>query len=182
MAPGHKKVVVRRFSSGLLWGYLPANGIVQSGTPPSLHLLDLGGRVTPALLTDVKYVSYVRDFNTSDAHNPERLPRKFFLARPRGEGLWLRLGFRDGDKLEGLGSIDIALAEDFTSDLGLYILPPDARGNTQRIYIPRSAIETMQVLAVVTSPSQKKKPEPRQPHDTQRDLFTLELPPGTRPQ
>ncbi len=181
MASSRKKVIVRRFSTGLLWGYLPANGIIQPGTPPALDLLDLSGRVTPVPLTDVKYVTYVRDFNTADLQNPERLLRKSFLARPRGEGLWLRLCLRDGDRLEGLGSLDIALADDLMNDLGLYLVPPDVRGNTQRLFVPRVAIETFNMLAVITSPALKKKTVPPA-REAQPDLFTVPIPPGTRTQ
>ena len=153
MASSRKKVVVRRFSPGLLWGYLPASGFVQDG---QLHLLDLGGRVQPLPLPDVKYVSYVRDFNTADTANPERLLRKTFLARPRTEGLWLRLTLRDGDRREGLSPLDLSLPDGWAEDLGVQLVPPDIRGNTQRLYIPRAAIEVMETVAVVTTPTRKK--------------------------
>ena len=88
MASSRKKVVVRRFSPGLLWGYLTTAGFVQDG---SLHLLDLGGRVQPVPLADIKYVSYVRDFNTADNTHPERLaaegvPRAAADRRPVAAG------------------------------------------------------------------------------------------------
>ena len=76
-----------------------------------MHLLDLSGRVQPVPLPDVKYVSYVRDFNTADNVHPERLMRRTFLARPRTEGLWLRLTLRDGDRIEGLAPLDLSLAD-----------------------------------------------------------------------
>ena len=160
MASSRKKVVVRRFSPGMLWGYLPSSGFVQDG---QLHLLDLSGRVQPVPLTDGKYVSYVRDFNTADTINPERLLRKSFLARPRTEGLWLRLTLRDGDRMEGLAPLDISLAD------------------TQRLYIPRSAIETMDTVAVVTTPTRKKAEAlASTTAEQQPDLFSLPLPPDAR--
>ncbi len=61
---------------------------------PAIDLLDLSGRVIPLLLNDIKHICYVRDFNLTDTVNPERLTRRTFLARPRTEGLWLRLTFR----------------------------------------------------------------------------------------
>ena len=180
MSVSRKKVIVRRFSVGLLWGYLPSNGIVQSTAPPALDLLDLSGHMAAVSLDDVKYVSYVRDFNPADVQNPERLKRKFFLARPRGEGLWIRLGLRDGDRIEGLSGMDTSLADDLMADRGIYLMPPDIRGNTQRLFVPRSAVETMQVVGVVTSPSQKKKLAFAAKEDTQPDLFNM--PPGSRTQ
>ncbi len=177
MASSRKKVVVRRFSPGPLWGYLTTAGFVQDG---SLHLLDLGGRVQPLPLADVKYVSYVRDFNTADNVNPERLLRKTFLGRPRTEGLWLRLTLRDGDRLEGLAPLDLSLADGWAEDLGVQLVPPDIRGNTQRLYVPRSAIETMETVAVVTTPTRKKAEALAAAAEQQPDLFSLPLPPDAR--
>ncbi len=178
MASSRKKVVVRRFSPGLLWGYLPVSGMVQEG---QLHLLDLGGRVQPVALTDIKYVSYVRDFNTADTVNPERLLRRTFLSRPRTEGLWLRLTLRDGDRLEGLAPLDLSLADGWAEDLGVQLVPPDIRGNTQRLYVPRAAIEAMETVAVVTTPTRKKAEAlAASAAEQQPDLFSMELPPDAR--
>ena len=94
--------------------------------------------------------------NPADDTNPERLLRKTFLARPRIEGLWVRLTLLDGDQIEGLAPLDAALADGFTEDFGIHLVPPDARGNTQRLYVPRSAMHAMQVVAVVTTPSRRK--------------------------
>ncbi len=181
MASSRKKVVIRRFSPGPVWGYLFSSGLVDPGPPAMLDLLDLAGRVQPMPLADIKYVSYVRDFNPTDQINPERLLRKTFMARPRTEGLWLRLTLRDGDRIEGLASLDLALADGWTADLGVHLIPPDIRGNTQRLYIPRLAIDAMETVAVVTTPSRKKPASPAS-EDTQPDLFSLQLPPDARTQ
>ena len=180
MASSRKKVIVRRFSPGPVWGYLDTTGFIQPSPSPMLDLLDLSGRVQPMPLADVKYVAYVRDFNTADQLQPERLLRKTFLARPRTEGLWLRLTLRDGDKIEGLAPLDITLADGWAIDLGVQLVPPDIRANTQRLYIPRLAIESMETLAVVTTPSRTKKPE-SVAKEPQPDLFSMELPPDSRP-
>jgi hypothetical protein len=182
MASSRKKVVVRRFLPGLVWGYLPASGLAHTGEPPMLDLLDLGGRIQPVPLADVKYAAYVRDFNTADAVAPERLTRKTFQARPRSEGLWLRLTLRDGDVLEGLAPLDLTLADGWAQDLGVHLVPPDIRGNTQRLFVPRLAIEAMEVLAVVTTPSRKKPVAIAAEAETQPDLFSLQMPPDARTQ
>ena len=181
VASSRKKVIVRRFTSGLVWGYLPTAAILQTDSPPVLDLLDLSGRVNPVPLPDVKHISYVRDFNTSDIQNPERLARKSFLARPRAEGLWVRVSFRDGDRLEGLASSDLSLTDDLLADRGIYLLPPDIRGNTQRLFVPRSAMASLDLLAVVTTPS-KTHVTGRRPNEAQPDLVTISIPPGTRTQ
>jgi hypothetical protein len=181
MASGRKKVIVRRFLPGVIWGYLPSSGLASPGPPAMLELLDLSGRVQPIPLGDVKYVSYIRDFNTADAVNPERLLRKAFQARPRTEGLWLRLELRDGDRIEGLAPLDLTLADGWVEDLGVQLVPPDIRGNTQRLYVPREAIASMEVVAVITTPSRKRSVAPT-PEDAQPDLFSLPLPPDARTQ
>jgi hypothetical protein len=182
MSSSHKKVIVRRFTGETLPGYLPLSGFVRSRTPDRvIDLLDLGGRVIPLVLNDIKHISYVRDFNLTDTINPERLTRRTFLAKPRTEGLWLRLTFRTGDLLEGLAPIDATLLDDLIHDAGLQLTPPDTRSNTQRLYVPRTSLSDLQLIAVITSPS-KRKPLPAASVPTlQEDLFDTLIPPNTRP-
>ncbi len=182
MSSSHKKVVVRRFTGETLPGYLPVSAFVRNRT---VDLLDLSGRVIPVLVNDIKHICFVRDFNLSDTVNPERLTRRTFLARPRTEGLWLRLTFRtpstETDQLEGLAPIDLSLLDDILNDTGLHLTPPDIRSNTQRIYVPRSSITDLQLIAVITTPSRKKPlPAPTAP-SLQNELFNAPLPPNARP-
>src|SRR5271163_620141 len=153
MSSAHKKVIVRRLTGETLPGYLPLTGFVRNR---ALDLLDLTGRVIPLLLNDIKHVCYVRDFNLHDTVNPERLTRRTFLAKPRTEGLWLRMTFRTGDLLEGLAPTDAALLDDLINDSGLFLTPPDTRANTQRLYVPRTSLTDLQLLAVITTPSRRK--------------------------
>jgi hypothetical protein len=173
-----KKVLVRRFSGDTLPGYLAAAGFVHDG---AIELLDLSGRIVPLQLNDIKIVSYVRDFNLSDPVNPEHLTRRAFLARPRSEGLWLRLTFRSGDLIEGLAPTDRSLIDALVDDAGLFLAPPDTRSNTQRLYVPRSAIAEVQLLAVITTPS-RRQPLPKPAKETlQEELFHLPLDLTSRP-
>lgn len=182
MSSARKKVIVRRFTGDTLPGYLTFSEFVRN---QAVELLDLSGRVIPIPIKDIKHICYVRDFNLNDTANPERLTRRTFLARPRTEGLWLRLTFRtpspDTDQLEGLAPLDATLLDDLINDSGLFLTPPDTRSNTQRIYVPRTAIAELQLLAVITTPS-RRKPIPSTPASTlQEDLFNTILPPNTRP-
>jgi hypothetical protein len=169
MASTRKKVVVRHLNGDLTPGYLPAaNFLRRQPSPLALDLLDLAGRTLPIDLALVKTVSFVRDFNLDDTQNPERLTRRAFLARPRNEGLWLRITFPTGDQIEGLAPLDTTLLDALLDDAGLFLTPPDDRTNTHRLYVPRSAIATLQLLAVITTPSRK----PAKPSTgTQADLF-----------
>jgi hypothetical protein len=178
MSSAHKKVIVRRFTGETLPGYLPLSSFVRNR---SIDLLDLSGRIVPLLLNDIKHVCYVRDFNLHDTVNPERLSRRTFLAKPRTEGLWLRMTFRTGDLLEGLAPIDITLIDDLIQDTGLHLAPPDTRSNTQRIYVPRSSITELQLLAVITTPSRRKPLPASSVPSMQEDLFNNLVPPNGRP-
>lgn len=157
MAPSRKKVILRRLDNTHLPGYLPASAFVRRQPALTLDLLDLVGRILPIPLAEIKLISYVRDFNLDDATNPERLTRTTFLSRPRAEGLWLRITFAGGDQLEGLAPIDTALLDALVDDAGLFLTPPDDRTNTHRVFVPRPAIATLQLLSVVTNPSRVAK-------------------------
>ena len=179
MSSAHKKVIVRRFTGETLPGYLPLSAFVRNR---AIDLLDLTGRVAPLLLNDIKHICYVREFNLHDNSNPERLTRRTFLAKPRTEGLWLRMTFRSGDLLEGLAPIDITLTDDLIQDGGLHLIPPDTRSNTQRIYVPRTSITELQLLAVITTPSRRKPLPAASVPSMQEDLFDdLIPPPNSRP-
>jgi hypothetical protein len=177
MSNSPKKVLVRRFSGDTLPGYLPQSAFVRHN---SIDLLDLSGHLISLSLNDIKTISYVRDFNLSDPVNPERLARRSFLARPRTEGLWLRLTFRSGDLLEGLASIDRTLLDAMAEDDGLFLTPPDTRSNTQRLYVPRAALAEIQLLAVITTPS-RRQPRTAPTEAIQDELFHLPLDPTSRP-
>lgn len=177
MSSAHKKVIVRRPTNETFAGYLPLSGFVHGG---SVALLDLEGRVISVGLKDIKHICYVRDFNLNDSANPERLTRRTFLARPRAEGLWVRMTFRTGDMLEGLAATDVTLADDLISDDGIFVTPPDTRSNTQRIYVPRIALSELQLVAVITA-SARRKPLPSSLPSLQEDLFNSLVPPNTRP-
>ena len=171
MASSRKKVIVRTAANTLHPGYLPLARVVEgTAAQPFVPLLDLEGRITPIPLETVRSIAYVRDFNLSDQSDPERLTRRTFLARPRTEGLWLRLTLTGGDLLEGLAPIDLTLVDGLLDDRGLFLIPPDIRSNTQRLYIPRSAIASVQLLAVITTPS-KSKPASPKPDSPQKSLF-----------
>lgn len=167
MANSRKKVIVRLLDGAGEAGYLPAADLLDR--EGAVALLDLEGRVKPVLLKAVQYIAYVRDFNLGEA-DPERLTRRTFLARPRTEGVWLRLTMQVGGVLEGLAAADAGLADGLLEDGGFYLTPPDMRSNTQRLFVPRTAFTAMQVLGVITSPA-KVKPAAEAGVKAQKSLF-----------
>ena len=88
----------------------------------------------------VRAIYFVRDLDEDIG-----LDRKSFLSRPKLDGLWVRLRFRDGDSLEGVIPNDLL----GLLDNGLQITPPDFNSNTDRIFVPRAALAELTVLGVV---------------------------------
>jgi hypothetical protein len=146
MASGQKKVIIRRFDDQIHWGYLPQEIVLLHGY---VELIDPSARVTPVLLSEIKWIAYVRDFNLSDSHLPERLDRKRFAARPRTEGLWVRMRLTDGDMIEGLVQVNRGLLDVLVDSAGVFVTPPDTRGNTQRLFVPRTAVEQVEALGLI---------------------------------
>jgi hypothetical protein len=157
MASAQKKVVVRTFTEVLVWGYLPQGSFLRENC---IDFMGVDGRISSLSIKEIKTISYVRDFNLDDTSDPERIGRKSFSARPRGDGLWLKLTFRDEDVIEGLANVDIGFADSLLQDRGLFFTPPDARANTQRIFVPRAALRSMEVLGFVTAPSKRLASRP----------------------
>ena len=190
MSSAKKKTILRRMSGEILPGYLPLSGFTRgTGGSRVVELLDLSGRLIEIPLSDVRMISYVRDFNLADTTNPERLTRRAFLARPRNEGVWVRMTFHPSERfpervaetLEGLAAADLSLLDSLIEDGGLHVAPPDIRSNTQRIFVPRAAIDSLQILAVITTPSRAKPAPERTPEEIQKSLFEALTPRNTRP-
>lgn len=168
MASLRKPVIVRKFSRDWCAGYAGA-GFGRDAT--ELEILDLTGKLLRMAWEQVKWVCYVRDLPSasSDQANPERLLHKRFTVRPRTAGIWLRMTLTDGDELEGLAANDRSLVE----GAGLLLTPPDTRSNTQRIYLPRQAIESLEVVGLIGATGHKR-PAPASRVTEQPDLFPPE--------
>ncbi|MGC1463980.1 MAG: hypothetical protein WA802_17400 [Terracidiphilus sp.] len=153
MASLRKPVIVRKFSRDWCAGYA---GATFGQDAAELEILDLNGKVLRIAWDQVKWVCYVRDFPAStqgnDQANPERLLHKRFSIRPRTAGLWLRMTLTDGEELEGLAANDRSLVE----GAGLLLTPPDTRSNTQRIYVPRQAIQTLEVVSLIGAAARRR--------------------------
>jgi hypothetical protein len=146
MPSTHKKVIVRKMDRDSVSGYVSPAQFVHEG---KLELLNTAGTVVLIDLREIKGVYFVREFGDS-----ESLTRKTFTSRPRTEGLWVRLRFKDSEVLEGLMPADLTqnVAE------GYLVTPPDQRSNTQRIFVPRTALESLTVLAVIGATRRQKRP------------------------
>ena len=149
MPSTHKKVIVRKHDRDSVSGYVaPADFVVEG----KLELLNTSGNVVAIDLRDIKAVYFVREFSDTDL-----MLRKTFTTRPRTEGLWVRLKFKDSEVIEGI--LPQNPAEGFLMN------PPDLRSNTQRVFVPREALTSLTVLAVIGSANRRRKggqPDTRQ--------------------
>ncbi len=136
-ASTHKKVVVVLSDKRPVRGYL---GPVRLGQTDPLDLLTQDGEHQAIPLERVRAVYFVREF--SEEFEPER---KVFLSRPKLDGLWVRMRFRDGETLEGVVPNDLLSL----LDNGLQITPPDLNSATDHIFVPRTALAELTVLGVV---------------------------------
>ena len=170
-------MIVRKLSRDWCAGYADANpaGPNASSNSTELELLDSSGKLLRIAWDQIKWVCYVRELGPgenpsqisgNDSYYPERLLRRSFSSRPRIAGLWLRITLRDGDELEGVAANDRSLVD----GAGLLLIPPDTRSNTQRIFVPRSAIRELTVLAVI-SPSGSSRHKTTLQADPQPELF-----------
>jgi len=145
-ASTHKKVVVELGDRSALRGYLNPARLPGAET---LDLLTQEGEHQEVPLPKVRAVYFVRDLEEGFA--PER---KAFLSRPKLDGLWVKVRFRDDVVLEGVIPNDLLTF----LDNGLHLTPPDLNSNTDRIYIPRPAIAELTVLGVVGVARRKPAP------------------------
>jgi len=142
-----KKAIIRRYDKEPLAGYVNPFSYLQS---TGVELLSAQGNVSSVPYEDIKSISFVRDFDSREAD------RRVFNTRPRIEGLWVSFQFRDGEVMEGVMSNNLLQVERY----GFTVIPPDPSSNNQRIFIPRAALRSVEVLGVVGSPLKKRKAKP----------------------
>lgn len=143
-----KKAIIRRFDRETLSGYLNSDSFLQPG---GVELLTVEGNVAIVPYAEIKVIAFVREFAEL-----EQAGRQVFNNRPKTEGLWVALQFRDGDALEGIMPNNLLQVERY----GFTVMPPDPGGNQQRVFAPREALRAVQVLGVVGSPLNRRKTKP----------------------
>jgi hypothetical protein len=143
-----KKAVVQRFEKEALAGYVNPFSYLQL---TGIELLTAQGNVVIVPYPEIKTVAFVRDFESAGGSK-----RRVFNTRPKMEGLWVSLQFRDGDLMEGILSNNLLHLE----PQGFTVIPPDPYSNQQRIFVPRLALRAVEVLGVVGSPLKRRKAQP----------------------
>ncbi len=153
-----KKVIVQRFDREAVPGFVnPHSYLSDTG----LELLSVSGNIVHLPFIDVKTVCFVKDFDAADLAREKRL----FATRPKSEGLWVRMRFRDNDVMDGMLTNNLLLIE----PQGFTFIPPDASANNQKIFVPRQALVDLQVVGVVGS--LLRKPRKKDVHEDQLSMF-----------
>jgi len=111
-------------------------------------MLSAEGKVAAVPYSDIKSIAFVRDFEHAAGAE-----RAVFQTRPKMDGLWVRLVFRDGDVMEGVMPNNLLQIEQY----GVSVTPPDSLSNQQRVFVPRESLRSVEVLGVVGSPLKRKK-------------------------
>ncbi len=141
----HKKVVLHKLDNEVIKGYVTPNSYLG---PNGVEVLDREGRGLTIPLEELKAICFVRDFDG----NPNRPERKTFMSRPKQRGLWLRMTFRDNEVLEGLSSTNLLEWD----PRGFTVTPPDTYSNNLKLFIPRPALATVEVLGVISNSGSRR--------------------------
>jgi hypothetical protein len=143
-----KQAIVDRFEKESVSGYINPVSFLQ---PAGIEMLSAQGNMISLPYVEIKIVSFVRDFQAAEPSVESE--RRVFLTRPKMDGLWVRLVFRDGDVMEGVLPNNLLQLEHY----GFTVIPPDSYSNRQRVFVPRAALRSVEVLGVVGSPLTKRK-------------------------
>lgn len=160
----NKKVLVARFDRSPLQGFIQTPGGLQAD---GLELLTQEGTLIAIPYSETKAVCFIRDFESAETWKQHRS----FAARPKSPGLWIQLRFRDGDTLEGVIPNNLMQVE----PAGYSVVPPDPSFQNQRVFVPKEALESVQVLGVIGSPLRRRAKEAAkgttQAPDKQLEMF-----------
>jgi hypothetical protein len=140
-----KKVVVRKLDGDSVKGYVDSGSPIG---PEGARLLDRDGRLTIVPLDAIKGIYFVRDFEG----DPDRPERKVFLSRPRLSGIWIRMTFKDNEVMEGLMANNLLESD----SSGFLVMPPDFSSNNLKVFVPRAALGSVEVLGVISDGSARR--------------------------
>lgn len=144
-----KKVVVSRFDREAVAGFVNPQACLLPG---GVEVLTPSGTLVLIPYEEIKTVCFVKDFENGEASR-ERL---LFTTRPKTEGLWVRMLFRDGEVMDGVMANNLLALDPY----GFTLTPPDPGSRHQKLFVPRQALREFTVAGVVGSPLRRRKPKP----------------------
>lgn len=163
-----KKVSVRCFDDRLIHGYVSPHTYLR---PDCIEVLNRSAQLQVIPYEEVRTVSFVREFEDE----PDPNQRKVFGARPKSDGLWVRLNLRDGEVLEGIIPNNLLQL----TERGITVTPPDPNANTRRVFVPRAALSELKVLGVIGSPVRVARRPRRAPVPTHDQMGLFNQQPAT---
>jgi hypothetical protein len=160
-----KKAYLCRMDTSYIEGYVSPQTYQR---PDGVEILRRSAEVTVVPYAEIRAVYFVKEFDGP----PNESEKRVFGSRPKLDGLWVRLTFRDDEVFEGVIQNDLLLM----GPHGITITPPDAASNTQRIFVPQQSLKELKVLSVIGSPVHRRQSRPKTPPREQIDLFSGRLP------
>jgi hypothetical protein len=155
----NKKAIVHRFDREPLAGFVSSGALISGN---DLQFLSPDGVLQAVPASQVKAISVTRDWSETRAWT-----KTSYGVRPRHQGLWVRMQFRDGEVLEATMPNNLLGLESECFS----IMPPDPPPGMQRLYIPRVALTEFEVLGVVGSPLKKPMGKNKAPSEGQLRMF-----------
>lgn len=151
---------VRLFGQRHIEGYVsPRHYLQKSG----IELMARSAEAVFIRYERLRAVYFIKEFGT----DLDRDQRKLFATRPKLGGLWVRMRFLDGEELEGVIPNDLRIMGEY----GITLTPPDSKGNAQRVFVPREALDAFVVMGVIGRPYKLNRPARKKPSAIQIKMF-----------
>ena len=108
---------------------------------PTFHMQEevgeaVGGRIVSVRMEELKALFFVKTFNG----NPDYRERKKFVEGDPTYGLKAEVRFTDGEVLQGS-----TIGYD-PQQPGFFLIPPDLKGNNDKIFVVSSAVKEFRLL------------------------------------
>jgi hypothetical protein len=137
---------------------MPSEGVVNPASflnGESIEWLTPDGRLQACPLDECKAVCFVSEGARADLFTEHTN----FERRPKLPGIWVRFFFRDDSVLDGI--LPHNLVEWPLS--GYMLVPPQARANRQRVFVPKQALVRTEIKGVIGggTPAGSKPPTAR---------------------
>lgn len=143
----HKKIIAETLDGKKHQGYVKFPNFAKE---KGLELLNSEGQHIQISWKSLKIVWFVRDWDES---TPSNLQSATFSRRPRLEGLWIRLRFKDDTLLDGILVNDLL----HLNPKGFLVTPPAFNGSSQTVFVPRAALKSAEILSVVGGQAQQTR-------------------------
>jgi hypothetical protein len=93
---------------------------------------------------NVKAIFLVKTFEGNRLRNPVH----FHNHRPISKGLWVRIGFEDGENMEGI----LENCAKYVLQPGFTFIPTDPTSNNRLVYVPKDRLTSFAVLGLRNPP------------------------------